>query len=157
MIRDALLTLPCLTVIAPPTPAKKDIKLPEVEDAKPAEGDAEVKPKAEDAADGETAAKKEEDDSAMQENGDEKPKVEASDEVKAEPAKDGADVVKEEEATPAPGVAGQDAEEQPTRKNDEDSILIPGSSTTLLIKTLPPDLSRADLEAVGARPLGCTV
>lgn len=120
-----------------------------MEDAKPAEGDADIKPKAEDAADGENAAKKEEDDSAMQENGDEKPKVETSDEVKAEPAKDSTEAVKDEEATPAPGAAGQDAEEQPTKKNDEDSVLIPGSSTTLLIKTLPPDLSRADLEAVG--------
>lgn len=42
-------------------------------------------------------------------------------------------------------LAGEDTE---ARKGDEDSILIPGSTNTLFIKSISPEISRADLEAV---------
>lgn len=133
-------------MIIPPTPIKKDVKLPEVAEEKPTDADAEVKPKAEDAVTGDSAAKQE-GDSAMQENGDEKPKVESADEVKPEDAKETAGTAKEEDVTPAPVATNADNVEEPVKKLDDDSILVPGSATTLLIKTLPPDLTRGDLEA----------
>jgi hypothetical protein len=39
-------------------------------------------------------------------------------------------------------------EELAAKKGDDDSILIPSAPTTLFIKSLSPEISRSDLEAV---------
>lgn len=51
-------------------------------------------------------------------------------------------------------VAGQDemngkaAEDTEAKKGEEDSVMVPGNPSTLFIKSLSPEISRADLEAV---------
>lgn len=46
---------------------------------------------------------------------------------------------------------GSTAEDSEANKGEEDSIMIPGNPHTLLIKSLSPEISRADLEAVSWR------
>lgn len=149
-------------VPVPRSPSKNDAKLPDVgEDSKEAvmkEGeDADAKPD-EKAEGDETVTKTEEDakpstseDTAMQdsegqskaEDADSKPasKTEESVENGGKPAGESQDDVNGKTAAP------EDAE---AKKGEEDSIMIPGSPLTLLIKSLSPEISRADLEAVSS-------
>jgi hypothetical protein len=80
---------------------------------------------------------------------DQKPKVEGDGEGKSESAVPVAAKTEGESEGLAAAPAQNGAQDyQQQKRNEEDNILIPAAPNTLLIKTLPPDLSRADLEAV---------
>lgn len=129
--------------LAPASPPKRELKLENGDDS------------------GKDAAKTEDNSEVKAEaNGDENiqtdeagNKLEASDEaqVKIEGAAEGepAKAAKaDEEAQPA--------QEDDAKKTEDDQVLIPAAPTTLFIKSVSPEISRADLEKVGASYV-CTV
>lgn len=122
--------------------------------------DAEVKPETkttEDTDKGEESKKTSEDDASMQ-DAEAQPKVvgpdstpqktDETDNAANEPAK------VQESQEDANGKAGA-AEDYEAKKGEIDSIMIPGNPHTLLIKSLSPEISRADLEAVSWSSGGC--
>lgn len=110
------------------------------------DGDGDAKVKAED---GHDTAKKEGDDASMQES--QKQDADAAEEklVKTEGStvENNAGVDTETKATQE-DLNGKPNEDTEAKKGDEDSIMVPGNPYALLIKSLSPEISRADLEAV---------
>lgn len=93
---------------------------------------------------------KKEEDATMQDS-DTQPKIEgeSTKALKTEEsdniANEGAKIQDSQDDANAKGAIAEDSE---AKKGEEDSIMIPGNPHTLLIKSLSPEISRADLEAV---------
>ena len=151
-----------LSVFVPRSPSKNDAKLPETgeeskdaamkesdaEDSKAEDSKAEVKTENDDGTVNKTEDSKPSDnDTAMQET---KPETEDIKPVKTEEndvtTSESNKIPDSQEETN--GKAG--IEENEAKKGEEDSIMVPGNANTLLIKSLSPEISRADLEAVSS-------
>lgn len=138
------------SVPIPRSPQKGEAKLEDVNEDMKTDGDGDAKVKAED---GDDAAKKEEpaagDDASMQDL--QKQDADAAEEkpVKTQGAavENNAGLDSETKATQE-DLNGKPNEDTEAKKGDEDSIMVPGNPYALLIKSLSPEISRADLEAV---------
>lgn len=137
------------------SPPKKEAKLEPTEDGKPTDASGAVKAEEQDAGDSKPVVKEEE--TRMEEDAESKEQVKAEADAIAggeSHREEGNDAIKQEgEGNGSPMKTEEEKEaadqfEDTSKKGDEDSILVPPAPTTLFIKSLSPEISRADLTAV---------